>query len=295
MDEVPKVSVVLPTYNSAKYLRQSIDSCLNQTYKNIELIIVDDGSTDETPTIVGSYKDQRIKYIRHEKNRGLPTALNTGFSNSEGEYLAWTSDDNQYTPSAIMEMVTCLQNNRGYDFVYSDFWIQRSDSSVKELCQLSDNPDFLKNYNRIACFLYSRRVHESIGDYNDRYALVEDYEYWLRALKQFKFLHHPVPLYIYLSHPDSLTDKKTHIITILSAMVRYQNGHLPLFQLLKIILPSLYRTSYSVMTKKVPYNVFLNDLSRIWLISPLLCFVSLSLLPAYLAFRFFKFACGYFS
>jgi len=72
-----KVSIVLPTYNGAKYIRQSIDSCLNQTYKNIELIIVNDGSTDGTPEIIRSYEDGRIKYLTHEKNKGLPHALNT--------------------------------------------------------------------------------------------------------------------------------------------------------------------------------------------------------------------------
>lgn len=70
-----KVSIVLPTHNGARYLRQSIDSCLNQTYKNLELIIVDDGSIDVTPDIIMSYQDKRIKYIRHEKKKGLHMRL----------------------------------------------------------------------------------------------------------------------------------------------------------------------------------------------------------------------------
>ena len=106
----PKVSIVLPTYNGAKYIRQCINSCLNQTYNNIELIIVDDGSKDETPDIIKSYKDERIKYIMHARNLGLPYALNTGFRNAVGEYLTWTSDDNYYTKKAIETMLSFIKD-----------------------------------------------------------------------------------------------------------------------------------------------------------------------------------------
>ena len=78
----PKVSIILPVYNGADYVGRSIESCLHQTYNNIELIIVDDGSVDKTAAIVGSYQDSRIQYIKKEKNEGLPKALNTGFAAS---------------------------------------------------------------------------------------------------------------------------------------------------------------------------------------------------------------------
>src|SRR3989338_242445 len=117
----PKVSIVLPTYNGAKYIRQSIESCLDQTYKNIELIIVDDASTDETPKIVKSYADPRLVYIRHEKNMKLPAAFNTGFSRASGDYLTWTSDDNFYDVSAIDKMLGFMRDN-ACDFVYCDFY-----------------------------------------------------------------------------------------------------------------------------------------------------------------------------
>src|SRR3990170_3452478 len=106
----PKVSIVLPTYNGEKYIRQSIDSCLNQTHENIELIIVDDCSIDNTPEIIKSYKDSRVKSLRHDQNKFLPHALNTGFSNATGEYLTWTSDDNYYAKEAIEKMVSFLKN-----------------------------------------------------------------------------------------------------------------------------------------------------------------------------------------
>src|SRR5436190_21740360 len=94
----PKVSIVLPTYNRAKYLKLSIDSCLIQTFKDFELIIVDDCSKDETPQTIKSYTDPRIRYHRNESNQRLPRSLNIGFSLAKGEYLTWTSDDNFFLP-----------------------------------------------------------------------------------------------------------------------------------------------------------------------------------------------------
>ena len=111
----PKVSIILPTYNGAKYLRESIDSCLSQTHKNIELIIVDDCSTDQTSQIIKPYQDARIRYIRNEKNMRLPRSLNIGFALATGEYLTWTSDDNQFLPHAIETMLKILREDKSVD------------------------------------------------------------------------------------------------------------------------------------------------------------------------------------
>ena len=90
------ISIVLPVYNGAKFLCESIDSVINQTYKNWELLILDDCSTDETAKIAQKYveQDSRIRYYLNEKNLRLPRNLNKGFSLAKGDYLTWTSDDN---------------------------------------------------------------------------------------------------------------------------------------------------------------------------------------------------------
>lgn len=98
MDDL--ISIVLPIYNGEKYMKQSIDSVINQTYANWELLIVDDGSTDNTAAIAREYaeKDNRIKYYKNPQNMRLPKTLNRGFSLATGDYLTWTSDDNYYYP-----------------------------------------------------------------------------------------------------------------------------------------------------------------------------------------------------
>ena len=123
MSSHPLVSIVLPTHNGARYIEQAIQSCLDQTYPNIEIIIVDDASTDETPELLARIAagNHRIRVIRHTQNQRLPGALNTGFANAKGDYLTWTSDDNLYEPEAIQLMVSGLEARPDVGFVYCDY------------------------------------------------------------------------------------------------------------------------------------------------------------------------------
>lgn len=117
MSDISKlVSIVLPTYNGEKFIRESIESVINQTYKNWELIIVNDCSTDGTLQIIEEYaqKDNRIKYITNEVNSRTAQSLNNGFKLAKGEYYTWTSDDNMYKPNAVEKMVKFLDLNQRY-------------------------------------------------------------------------------------------------------------------------------------------------------------------------------------
>lgn len=220
---LPKVSIVLPTYNGDKYIRQSIDSCLNQTYQNIELIIVDDGSTEDIYKIIKSYKDKRIKYIRHEKNKGLPHALNTGFANSNGDYLTWTSDDNYYVKESIEKMVSFLESKK-CSFIYCDYYKFKDEKPSK--ISIEKLPDVLaieKINNVGACFLYSRKVKEAIGEYDPETVLAEDYDYWIRVSKEFSMHHLAEPLYFYRDHNKSLYRSKYYEVKIADVLVRMKN------------------------------------------------------------------------
>ena len=114
------ISIVLPVYNGERYLKKSIESCLNQSYRNWELLIIDDGSTDRSAEIAKEYVqiDSRVHYYRNEHNLKLPKTLNRGFSLASGAYLTWTSDDNYYYENAFEKMVQALEKEKS-DFVFA--------------------------------------------------------------------------------------------------------------------------------------------------------------------------------
>lgn len=116
------VSVVMPTYNDEPYLKKAIDDILKQSYKNFELLIVNDGSTDNTCDILKEYekKDRRIKVFNKE-NGGTGSALNLGFDNANGEFGTWVSSDDEKNPDFIESLVECLKRNRDVEFVCSAF------------------------------------------------------------------------------------------------------------------------------------------------------------------------------
>jgi glycosyltransferase involved in cell wall biosynthesis len=227
MNNDPLVSVVLPAYNGGRYLAQSIQSCIDQLYRNWELIIVDDCSTDETQALIERFvrQDPRITSVRNEKNRCLPGSLNRGFSLSKGEYLTWTSDDNLYEPDALELMVRYLEGEPAAGVVYCDErWI--GPGGEDKGIYSKAGPEALLTYNVVnACFLYRRAVHEAVGDYDPEMVLVEDYEYWLRVSKQFRIAHlRGLTPYRYRLHPESLTCTRKGDIKV--QMIRAQARHL---------------------------------------------------------------------
>ena len=195
------ISIVLPVYNGEKYLRESIDSILRQTYQNWELLILDDCSTDGSATIAKEYaaRDARICYYRNDTNLQLPRNLNKGFSLAKGDYLTWTSDDNRYRPQALEKMAAALKADPEAQFVFASCRI--IDESGKEIEYISvspQSPRWIVGSNTVgACFLYTRRVYEEIGDYDPEMKLVEDYDYWQRICLRFKAIGIEEILYDY--------------------------------------------------------------------------------------------------
>jgi hypothetical protein len=222
----PLVSIVLPTYNGSKYIRQSITSCLEQSYRNLELIVVDDGSRENIAGIVAEFDDSRLRYIRHEKNRGLPETLNTGFRHTAGDLLTWTSDDNYYASDAIERMAGFLRRHPGISFVYTSMHIIDDTASGRHpLMWPALPPARLREQNCVGgCFLYTREVYREVGDYNAATVLVEDYDYWVRVSKRFRMQRLVAPLYHYRHHAGSLTAQHgTEQIAVRFDMVRQQN------------------------------------------------------------------------
>jgi glycosyltransferase involved in cell wall biosynthesis len=193
---MPTVSIVLPTYNGERYLRQSIDSCLNQTFYDLEVIVVIDGSTDASARIVESYSDQRLVLIK-TPNQGLPQALNTGFARARGNYFSWTSDDNLFMPSAIEEMVIAIRMREKNGLVIAGYYVIDENGKV-----------LMKKRTTCACFLYRAEDARLIEPYRSEYRWVEDVDFFMRLVNRAGPVYAiPKYLYKYRVHKNAMTSR----------------------------------------------------------------------------------------
>lgn len=208
------VSIVLPVYNGENFLQDALESIVNQIYKNWELIIVNDCSTDSTIDICKKWVaiDNRIKLVNNEVNLKLPASLNKGFKLSKGDYLTWTSHDNILQPDFICECLKYLKS--GYDFVYSNYEI------IGDECRLVKTlpAERILDFNVIgASFMYSRRVYDIVGEYREDLFLLEDYDYWIRISESFHLFKIDKVIYKYRVHGKSLSSERMRDIEILTA------------------------------------------------------------------------------
>lgn len=236
----PLVSVILPVFNHGDLLRESIDSVLSESRYPVELIVVDDGSTDDSVKVVESYsREQRVRLVR-QANLGLAGALNTGFLHASGEFQTWTSADNRYAPGALGALADFLMANPQIGVVYANIRLidehgralreasYRSqdraphDPSVRLLpCQSETLSAWSDNFIN-AAFLMRAHTVATVGGYKTQFRGYEDYDFWLRArvVTSFAHLDSDEPLYEYRLHDRSLT---AEIDT-----ARLREGQLPL-------------------------------------------------------------------
>lgn len=202
------ISIILPVYNGEKYLAESIQSCLDQTYENIELIVINDFSTDKSLEIVKEFilTDKRIKVISNTQNKKLPASLNIGHSIAQGEYITWTSDDNYFENNAIQVLLNKILDGHS-DIVYSNFYVIEENGTRRKKINLENASPLLFGNAIGASFLYKRSVFDRNMGYNENLHSVEDYDFWLRATLHSKFLHIKESLYNFRSHGSSLSSQ----------------------------------------------------------------------------------------
>ena len=200
------VTIILTTLNSEKYVARSIESCLNQTYHQLELLVVDGGSTDRTLEIVASYHDPRVRVVPQPQNSGkLPGAINLGMANARGAYITWTQDDCWYELNAIDIMAKYLAVHPDVALVYTDYWdIDHRGQRIRY--QHVNTPDHMLEDDVIRqCFLFRRIVYETIGPQDVKYYSVHEVPWRIKIAKRFKIAPLHIPLQDYMLHAESLT------------------------------------------------------------------------------------------
>jgi len=201
----PRVSVVLPTWNHGDFIEQSIDSVLAQTLTVLELIVVDDGSTDDTLQRLERYHDPRMTVVALGENRKIPAALNAGFAHARGEYWTWTSADNWMLPQCLATLARALDDHPEVGLVYASHYFvgDREGVSIK---QPFDRARLLGGDNVVGpCFMYRRSVAEEVGPYDPACFGAEDYDMWLRIAARHPLLALQDVLYVYRYHARTVT------------------------------------------------------------------------------------------
>ncbi|MFC1559879.1 glycosyltransferase [Candidatus Margulisiibacteriota bacterium] len=229
-NNTPKISVCLPTYNKANYIGEAIESALNQTFKEFELIILDDGSTDNTGKIISKFKDPRIKYHRNDKNTGMTQAWNKALSFASGKYITILHHDDRYSPKMLETESKFLDGNPDVGLVHSACSIIDEKGSLRWLhkykefknyglfktakakkTHVVDGHEFMKDiimdcFIRFPTVMVRRECYEKLGNYKKEFVLGADWNMWMRiALHPYKIGYIDEPLASWRRHSKNTT------------------------------------------------------------------------------------------
>lgn len=183
---MPQVSVIIPTYNRAQLLGRAIESVIQQTHEDFQLIIVDDGSTDDTRSVVEGYNDPRIDYIPHETNRGIPESRNTGLDRAEGAYIAFLDSDDEWLPNKLEHQIELLRTaGSEVGLLYSRFRKIYPNGRSK-LYHPPSSPSFVGYPSR---WLVKSQVFSEIGRFDPSMPAWDDAEMCIRIAQKFKLLY----------------------------------------------------------------------------------------------------------
>lgn len=208
----PLVSIIIPVYNGENYLKEAIDSALAQTYEPIEVLVVNDGSTDRTEEISLSYGD-RIRYFAKE-NGGVSTALNMGISNMHGEYFSWLSHDDLYKPEKIEFEIAALSNNPTR-IVYSNYAVIDKEGvtiAVMDISKKYPGADLTFGLFPIlrqvlnGCSMLIHKSHFTrVGLFDEHLRFTQDYDLWFRMFRGVELVYVNEPLVMMREHGSQTT------------------------------------------------------------------------------------------
>ena len=209
-----KVSVIVPTYNRAHLVTETIDSILAQTFKDFELIVVDNESSDNTEEVIKSYTDRRIRYFRHQNNGLVAVNRNYGISKANGEYIAFCDDDDLWMPEKLERQVKLLDPNKELGLVYSDSYIMDENGNLERDTLLSSSRLFRGNVFdklfQMNCIpmltvMIRREVLSRVGGFDPKYIIAQDYDLWLRIADHYPIDFTKEPLAKYRIHSGSVS------------------------------------------------------------------------------------------
>jgi len=268
------VSVVIPTYNKAQYLKEAIESVLNQTYKNIEIIVIDDGSTDESREVVNSFTPSILntKYrilnpiiYFWQENKGAAMARNTGIKKAKGKYIAFLDSDDLWLREKLEKQVSFMEENPETGLLGTGCYeITNKGKIIGQKIFPIKNKDLQKDLIKYNPFIQSsvvvkREVFSKVGLYNKGFRESEDYELWLRIGQNYKIGNLPEPLVRKRYYKKGLSptkDKKQLYFVLRAKKAAIRRGQYPKRYYLYVLKSWIFM--------KIPF--FLRRIIRIYLL-----------------------------
>ncbi len=206
MTDSPFFSIIIPTYNREAFISKAVQSIIDQTFKNWELIVVDDGSTDNTSNIIASFKDERIKYI-YQQNSERSVARNNGIVNSKGKYICFLDSDDTFFSYTLYEFYQCLSKNNFPEAVvfcdactYDENNVLISKTCYRPINEILENYLFANSIGTVQTCINAALLKTE--KFNSTITIGEDKELWLRLSAKTKFLYLPVPGIKVMDHSD---------------------------------------------------------------------------------------------
>ena len=214
----PRVTLGIATLNRHTYLAEAIQSALNQDYENLEVLVVLDGTTNPaTEEVLAGFADEpRLRVVRHDRNRGIAAAYNTFATEGRGELIAMIGDDDLCLPGRIRRQVEVFDRHPDTGVVLGDATVIDAEGRLtgtwggQDFSRLSLVRLLFRRHNHLVdpTRMVHRRVYEAVGGYDDRYPLANDFDFWLRASRQFRFRHTPGgPLTAVRRHGENTSDE----------------------------------------------------------------------------------------
>lgn len=206
---MPKVSVVIPAYNAMRYLPETVESVFKQTFSDFEVLIINDGSSDNIVHWTSGLSDSRVRLISQE-NRGLSEARNTGIAHAQGEYIAFLDADDLWEPTKLEKQVRCLDDNPAVGLVHT--WLVLVDEQSKSTGRVMkyNAQGYVWNQvaekNVIACpSVMVRHCCFDVGVFNRNLRSLEDWDMWIRIASRYPFAAIAEPLAYYRQLPSSMS------------------------------------------------------------------------------------------
>jgi glycosyltransferase involved in cell wall biosynthesis len=216
---LPEVSVIIPTYNRAHLIREAIDSVLKQTYRDFEIIVVDDGSTDNTREVIDSYIDPHIRYI-YQENQGVSGAMNTGILVSKAKYIAWLASDNVMLEESLQKQVDFMEQHPEIGFCYSQAYFMdekgrpiwwRKARGDKKSCVRDGKEEIMRLLFRGGSGpnMICRYCFDEVGLFDTSLRVGEDIDMCLRLSRKYSAGYIAEPMGKARIHSKSITGQKT--------------------------------------------------------------------------------------